>query len=34
VHFYNSEDDIDRFVATLRDCRASHHPAADSHTPT
>jgi selenocysteine lyase/cysteine desulfurase len=26
VHFYNSEDDIDRLVATLKACRADHHP--------
>ena len=26
VHFYNSEDDIDRFVAALKASRARHHP--------
>jgi selenocysteine lyase/cysteine desulfurase len=26
VHFYNSEDDIDRFVAALKTSRARHHP--------
>lgn len=26
VHFYNSEDDIDRFVAALAACRARHFP--------
>jgi len=28
VHFYNSDDDIDRLVAALETCRARHHPAA------
>jgi selenocysteine lyase/cysteine desulfurase len=27
VHFYNSEDDIDAFVAALKDLRAEFHPA-------
>jgi selenocysteine lyase/cysteine desulfurase len=26
VHFYNSEDDIDCFVAALKASRARHHP--------
>ena len=33
VHFYNSEDDIDRFVAALKSCRARHHPTANCCTP-
>lgn len=33
VHFYNSEDDIDRFVAALKASRVRHHRAADRHTP-
>jgi selenocysteine lyase/cysteine desulfurase len=33
VHFYNSDDDIDRFVTALNATRAGHHPAADPHTP-
>jgi len=33
VHFYNSEDDIDRFIAALKSSRASHRPAADPHAP-
>jgi selenocysteine lyase/cysteine desulfurase len=33
VHFYNSEDDIDRFVAALKASRAAHHPAADPRSP-
>jgi selenocysteine lyase/cysteine desulfurase len=33
VHFYNSDDDIDRFVAALKSCRARHHPAANPCTP-
>jgi selenocysteine lyase/cysteine desulfurase len=28
VHFYNSDDDIDRFVAALKESRARHHPDA------
>jgi selenocysteine lyase/cysteine desulfurase len=28
VHFYNSEDDVDRFVAALKVSRARHHPDA------
>jgi selenocysteine lyase/cysteine desulfurase len=33
VHFYNSEDDIDRFVAALKASRARHHPGAGARTP-
>jgi selenocysteine lyase/cysteine desulfurase len=29
IHFYNSEDDIDRFVTALQSCRARHRPVAD-----
>jgi selenocysteine lyase/cysteine desulfurase len=32
VHFYNSEDDIDRFVAALKGSRARHHPGARPRT--
>jgi selenocysteine lyase/cysteine desulfurase len=30
IHFYNSEDDVDRFVTVLKSCRAEHHPGAHS----
>src|SRR5215472_12376929 len=33
VHFYNSEDDVDRFVAALKSCRDRHRPAANSCAP-
>jgi selenocysteine lyase/cysteine desulfurase len=33
VHFYNSEDDIDCFVAALKASRARHHPGAGARTP-
>jgi selenocysteine lyase/cysteine desulfurase len=33
VHFYNSEDDIDRFVAALKASRARHHPQVRPRTP-
>jgi selenocysteine lyase/cysteine desulfurase len=33
MHFYNSEDDIDRFVTALKSSRARHHPAADPRAP-
>jgi selenocysteine lyase/cysteine desulfurase len=33
VHFYNSEDDIDRFVAALKATRARHHPGTGARTP-
>lgn len=33
VHFYNSEDDIDRLVAALKASRARHHPGAPPRTP-
>jgi selenocysteine lyase/cysteine desulfurase len=33
VHFYNSEDDIDRFVTVLKSCRPRHRPAADPRAP-
>jgi selenocysteine lyase/cysteine desulfurase len=26
LHFYNSEDDVDRLIAALKACRALHHP--------
>jgi selenocysteine lyase/cysteine desulfurase len=32
VHFYNSEDDIDRFVAALKSSRAKHQPGAGPRT--
>jgi selenocysteine lyase/cysteine desulfurase len=32
VHFYNSEDDIDRFVTALKASRARHHPGARPRT--
>jgi selenocysteine lyase/cysteine desulfurase len=32
VHFYNSEDDIDCFVAALKSCRVRHHPAIGRST--
>ena len=27
LHFYNSEEDVDRLLAALKGCRAQHHPA-------
>jgi selenocysteine lyase/cysteine desulfurase len=33
IHFYNSEDDIDRFVAALKASRARHHPQVRPRTP-
>ena len=33
LHFYNSEDDIDRFVAALKASRARHHPQVRPRTP-
>jgi len=30
IHFYNSDDDVDRFVTVLKSCRAEHHPGARS----
>ena len=30
IHFYNSEDDIDRFVTALKSSRATHHPGLRS----
>jgi selenocysteine lyase/cysteine desulfurase len=33
VHFYNSEDDIDRLVEALKASRARHHPRTPADTP-
>ena len=33
MHFYNSEDDIDRFVTALQSCRARHRPTAEPRAP-
>jgi len=33
IHFYNSDDDIDRFVTALKSCRDRHRLAADPHAP-
>jgi selenocysteine lyase/cysteine desulfurase len=33
IHFYNSEDDIDCFVAALKASRARHHPQVRPRTP-
>jgi len=33
VHFYNSEDDIDRFVGALEANRPRHHSGTDSREP-
>jgi len=33
IHFYNSEDDIDRFVTALKSCRDRHRLAVDPRAP-
>ncbi|HEV2284525.1 MAG TPA: aminotransferase class V-fold PLP-dependent enzyme, partial [Steroidobacteraceae bacterium] len=34
VHFYNSDEDIDRFVAALAACRDRHHPGVRAAVPS